>query len=331
MDFSRDILKRVIPIDEVQKVESLILSFVSEGWEPTVPLASNSHHVTTDWAFVPLIEALLPLCIYLVIVFFGLIVIKKERHLLPQSVSYFVKFFYNFCQIFLCAYMTIESFLLMFRNNYNPYFIPIFGKEYCNIFDTSNPKIAELLWLFYVSKMLDFIDTFLIIVNGKVNQFTFLHIYHHCTIYSIYWLNVNVNYDGDIYFTILFNALIHSIMYTYYLISMHNSDSKKRGGGTGIIIWWKKYLTTMQLCQFIAMMSQGGLILFYGCKVSPPRVTMLYVGYIFTLFILFLKFYFRSYSKSNSNQKNGNDSGTTMNSGKHSKSPKKSKQQKKKD
>jgi len=36
-----------------------------------------------------------------------------------------------------------------------------------------------------------------------------------------YWLNCNIGYDGDIYVTIVLNGFIHSVMYTYYFVSMH--------------------------------------------------------------------------------------------------------------
>lgn len=58
------------------------------------------------------------------------------------------------------------------------------------------------------------------------------------TCYSqFYWLNVNAGYDGDVYLTIVLNGFIHTVMYTYYFVSMHTKD-----------IWWKKYLTLMQVC-----------------------------------------------------------------------------------
>ena len=295
-----DVLKHIIRRSAVDEIENYVLSFMSQGWDPSVPLpVVNGHivdHITHDWPFVPLIEALLPLVIYILIIFFGIIFIKKERRLLPQAMTYYIKFFYNFLQIFLCSYMTIESYLLSVRNNYNPLLIPIFGRNECNIFDSVNPKIANLLYIFYISKILDFVDTILIIINGKTNQFTFLHIYHHCTIYSIYWINISIAYDSDIYFTILLNGLIHGIMYCYYLISMHINNKK--------IIWWKKYLTTLQLIQFIGMITQGSLILFHQCTEVPPRVPMLYVAYISSLFVMFLKFYFKSYSKRSNKQKN---------------------------
>lgn len=53
---------------------------------------------------------------------------------------------------------------------------------------------------------------------------------------QFYWVNVNAGYDGDIYLTIVLNGFIHTVMYTYYFVSMHTKD-----------IWWKKYLTLMQV------------------------------------------------------------------------------------
>lgn len=54
--------------------------------------------------------------------------------------------------------------------------------------------------------------------------------------HQFYWLNVNAGYDGDVYLTIVLNGFIHTVMYTYYFVSMHTKD-----------IWWKKYLTLMQV------------------------------------------------------------------------------------
>ncbi len=63
----------------------------------------------------------------------------------------------------------------------------------------------------------------------------------------MYWLNLNAGYDGDIFLTVILNGAIHTVMYTYYFLSMHTKD-----------IWWKKYLTLFQIIQFITMNSQAG-------------------------------------------------------------------------
>lgn len=64
-----------------------------------------------------------------------------------------------------------------------------------------------------------------------------LNIFLSLALTQFYWLNVNAGYDGDVYLTIVLNGFIHTVMYTYYFVSMHTKD-----------IWWKKYLTLMQVC-----------------------------------------------------------------------------------
>jgi GNS1/SUR4 family len=128
---------------------------------------------------------------------------------IPPMSLYPIQFVYNVTQIFLCAYMTIEAGMIAYRNNYT-FFMP------CNTYNTTLPPTANLLWLFYISKVWDFWDTIFIICNKKWRQLSFLHVYHHTTIFLFYWLNANLNYDGDIYLTILLNGFIHTVMYTYY-------------------------------------------------------------------------------------------------------------------
>lgn len=116
--------------------------------------------------------------------------------------------------------------------------------------------------MFYISKIFDFADTVFIILGKKWNQLSFLHVYHHVTIFlvrpvplhinrrfaskaasrmqylpsfpppflhpclptstsQVYWLNLNAGYDGDIFLTVILNGAIHTVMYTYYFLSMH--------------------------------------------------------------------------------------------------------------
>lgn len=75
-------------------------------------------------------------------------------------------------------------------------------------------------------------------------------------------------------------------MYTYYFVSMHTRD-----------IWWKKFLTMMQLIQFTCMLSQALYLIGSGCQATPPRVTWVYFFYIISIFALFMNFYLKSYTK----------------------------------
>lgn len=205
---------------------------------------------------------------------------------IPAIDPYAVKFVYNVSQIMLCSYMTLEALFLAYRNGYRV--LPCVG------YNQTNPPLANLLWLFYVSKVWDFWDTIFIVLGKKWRQLSFLHVYHHITIFLFYWLNSHVNYDGDIYLTIVLNGFIHTVMYTYYFICMH---TKVPSTGESLRIWWKSSLTMMQMIQFVTMMSQGTFLLATQCPTSSLRVIALYIVYIFSLFVLFAQFYVHSYSK----------------------------------
>jgi elongation of very long chain fatty acids protein 4 len=49
----------------------------------------------------------------------------------------------------------------------------------CNAFDHENPVMGNLMYIFYLSKVLDFCDTFFIVMGKKWKQLSVLHVYHH--------------------------------------------------------------------------------------------------------------------------------------------------------
>jgi elongation of very long chain fatty acids protein 4 len=93
-----------------------------------------------------------------------------------------------------------------------------------------------------------------------------------------------VGYDGDIYLTIVLNGLIHTLMYTYYFVSMHTKE-----------IWWKPALTMGQMIQFCLMNLQALYLIFVPGVQFPRNITVAYLFYIITLLFLFAQFFVRSY------------------------------------
>jgi elongation of very long chain fatty acids protein 4 len=189
---------------------------------------------------------------------------------------YPLKFLYNVVQIMLCSYMSIEAGVRAYAAGYT--ILP------CVPFDQVNAPISFILYVFYISKVLDFMDTFFIIAEKRWKQLSFLHVYHHTSIFLFYWLNVHVGYDGDIYLTILLNGLIHTLMYTYYFITLHTKD-----------VWWKSALTMGQMIQFLLMNAQAGYMLYFGCNSFPRNILIAYAVYIFSLLLLFANFFIISY------------------------------------
>jgi elongation of very long chain fatty acids protein 4 len=154
----------------------------------------------------------------------------------------------------------------------------------CNSFDASSKNMANITWVFYLSKILDFCDTFFIVVRGKWQQFSFLHIYHHISIFLTYWIITVAAYDGDVYYTIIANSFIHSVMYFYYLLTSLNIRPA-----------WGRYLTQLQMLQFITMNAQAIYILTYKCPYPQPLVRY-YLVYIISLFALFMNFYLQRWT-----------------------------------
>jgi len=245
------------------------ISFFNEGQFTSPP--------TKDWPLAHFGSALAIVGIYLGFVVIGSAVMQAHKTGYSKSL-YGIRFAYNLLQMILCSYMAMEAIFIPYRQGYS---------LACNEFVRSeDAPLAKLLWLFYMSKILDFMDTFFIIMGKKWKQLSFLHVYHHTTIFLFYWLNVNLNYDGDIYLTIVLNGLIHAMMYTYYFVSLHTTE-----------IWWKSFLTLGQMFQFCCMITQALYLVTSNCDQSPVRVTYLYCVYIITLLFLFAQFFVTSYTK----------------------------------
>jgi len=128
-------------------------------------------------------------------------------------------------------------------------------------------------------QVLDFADTVFIILQGNWSQFTFLHIFHHFSIFAFYWLNVFAGYDGDIWFTIVANGTIHAVMYYYYTLTT-----------LGAKPWWKPLVTYAQMLQFLAMMTQAAFLYADPDCGYPKLIAASYFFYILFLFVLFAQF-----------------------------------------
>jgi len=189
---------------------------------------------------------------------------------------------YNVVQVGLCAYMVVQA----VKGKVDRGFGIVCNAHELEL-DNASRGIASVLHVFYLTKVLDFLDTVFMVVRGKWKQVTFLHVYHHTSIFLIYWLILNAGYDGDIYATVVLNGSIHFIMYFYYLVTTFNVTVPKAV---------KMMITNMQLIQFVCMMTQAAVLLFMGCP-YPVNITKLYLLYIMSMFLLFLNFKRKAYAE----------------------------------
>ncbi|TMW57522.1 hypothetical protein Poli38472_003447 [Pythium oligandrum] len=210
---------------------------------------------------------------YLAFVILGTAIMKAG---VPAIKTSGLQFLYNPFQVLICSYMCVEAAIQAYRNGYSP--------APCNPYNAENPVMGNVLYLFFLSKILDLCDTFFIVAGKKWRQLSVLHVYHHLSVLFMYYIVFRVGYDADSYQSVVLNGFVHTIMYTYYFVSAHTRN-----------IWWKKYLTIMQLTQFVLMNVQGYLSHTRQCAGMPPSIAVMYLFYVQSLFWLFMNFYIRSY------------------------------------
>lgn len=65
-------------------------------------------------------------------------------------------------------------------------------KFICNNYNASATGMASAVHIFYLSKIFDFCDTVFIILRRKWRQLSFLHVYHHTSIFLVCRCSLNV-------------------------------------------------------------------------------------------------------------------------------------------
>jgi len=149
-------------------------------------------------------------------------------------------------------------------------------------------KLNFWIYVFYLSKPYEFVDTFIQIFKKK--QPNFLHVWHHCTTFLLVWI-CQVTDSSIQWVSIAVNSFIHILMYYYYFAST-----------LGIPVWWKRYLTQLQIAQFaitVMINNYWGYVQYTGQPCHGTLSSWLFGIFIIgSFFLLFLQFYFDSYTKS---------------------------------
>uniref|UniRef100_A0A8C2RVE0 Elongation of very long chain fatty acids protein 4 n=1 Tax=Capra hircus TaxID=9925 RepID=A0A8C2RVE0_CAPHI len=232
----------------------------------------------------PLMQSPLPtLCIstlYLLFVWLGPKWMKDRE---PFQMR-LVLILYNFGMVLLNLFIFRE----LFMGSYNA------GYSYiCQTVDYSDNvhevRIAAALWWYFISKGIEYLDTVFFILRKKNNQVSFLHVYHHCTMFTLWWIGIKWVAGGQAFFGAQMNSFIHVIMYSYYGLAAFGPWIQK-------YLWWKRYLTMLQLVQFHVTIGHTALSLYTDCP-FPKWMHWALIAYAISFIFLFLNFYVRTYKE----------------------------------
>jgi len=180
-----------------------------------------------------------------------------------------------------------------------------FLASYCDYnFTMWNQGLGFVYWMFYVSKVVEFIDTIILIVKQK--PVSLLQFYHHCGALMTMW-SLSIARTPQTFIFAAFNSCIHTIMYAYFAATAMKIKFPVT----------KSTITSLQIAQFflgstlslpIALASFGINILgrtdwLTVCGTEASGAAIIFGNaYLLPLVILFIRFYIRSYMNPNKSE-----------------------------
>ncbi|KWU45452.1 GNS1/SUR4 membrane protein [Rhodotorula sp. JG-1b] len=164
--------------------------------------------------------------------------------------------------------------------------------------DAWTPRMETYYIFNYFFKYWELFDTGFLVVKKKPLQF--LHVFHHTATAVLCYTQLNGRTSVS-WVVITLNLFVHVLMYYYYFMT-----------AAGYKIWWKKYLTTLQITQFVIDLFTVyfATYSYFSATYYPTFPTMgscagtegaaifgcaLLTSYLF----LFIAFYQRTYKKTN--------------------------------
>lgn len=166
-------------------------------------------------------------------------------------------------------------------------------------------EIALMTELFLLSRLADFLDTIWFVLRKKQSHISFLHVFHHSYVPTVAylatrWIPVVPNAMSFPFI----NSAIHVVMYAYYLLATYPSLRPH--------LWWKRYLTALQMLQFVAVLVYNIFGYYYFDKVCGKSQKAALTGSLIsaTIFlVLFQSFYRQAYSTPNKQSVPSNNCG----------------------
>ncbi|XP_046394925.1 elongation of very long chain fatty acids protein AAEL008004-like [Ischnura elegans] len=188
--------------------------------------------------------------------------------------------FYNVFQVSYNAWLFYEGVTIWTRNRYNFRCQPV---DYSNT--PAAKHIAAMCWWYYICKLTEFFDTISFVLRKKNDHISWLHVIHHGTMPLSVWFGVKFTPGGHSIFFGMLNTFVHIMMYSYYFLASLGPKYQK-------YIWWKKYLTTLQMTHFVLIMLHSFQLLFReNCEY--PVFFVWWIGCHAILFYVFFTGFFK--------------------------------------
>lgn len=137
--------------------------------------------------------------------------------------------------------------------------------------------------LYCACKYLDLFDTIFFVLRKKQIQITSLHIFHHAIMPTTAYLAYKFFACDAVILVVMVNSFVHMVMYSYYLMASF-------GYGQSV----KKYITMLQLVQFVLGLVQASHLLKSSCTLPKPIAIAIFAKQMYFM-ASFYSFYRQAY------------------------------------
>ncbi|XP_031633497.1 elongation of very long chain fatty acids protein AAEL008004-like isoform X2 [Contarinia nasturtii] len=235
---------------------------------------------TRDWPMMSSPFPTLGICL-LYAYFVKVVGPKLMENRKPFNLRY-ILILYNFVQVIFSAWLFYECLMGGWWGEYSFRCQPVDHSA-----SPTATRMVHACWWYYFSKFTEFFDTFFFVLRKKNSQVSTLHVIHHGCMPMSVWFGVKFTPGGHSTFFGLLNTFVHIVMYSYYLFSALGPQFQR-------YLWWKKYLTALQMVQFVLIMVHAFQLLFIDC--NYPRAFVWWIGlHAVMFFFLFNEFYKSTY------------------------------------
>jgi len=151
-------------------------------------------------------------------------------------------------------------------------------------------------WLFVMSKFIDLLDTIFFVLRKNFHQVSALHVIHHSLVPINCWLGLKYVPSESAAFMPFINSFIHAVMYSYYALSSLGPHMKP-------YLWWKRYLTSMQIIQLVLVTIHAAFLGFNSSCNLPRVMFMAGIPQVLLILYMFVDFYLKAYVRDHHHHK----------------------------
>ncbi|XP_043508603.1 elongation of very long chain fatty acids protein-like [Frieseomelitta varia] len=197
---------------------------------------------------------------------------------------------YNFIQVLFSIYLFYEGLMSGWLHDYDYRCQPVDYSE-----NPQTLRMAKAVHFYFMCKLIEMLDTVFFVLRKKDRQISALHVYHHAIMPFCAWVGIRFVPNGHGTFLGVINAFIHIIMYAYYMLTSIGPHMNK-------YLWWKKYITILQLVQFVLVFVHTAQLFFNGCNFPKSLAFLLLVNALLFIY-MFGSFYVENYIKQDRNKR----------------------------